>query len=170
MQNTPTPTASTVHKLNGIELVTRATHMQQRIISTIVLYSTAYSEDTFCRSLLPYYYWLLTGLSHTFTHPSWRTLAIPLPVMNQSLARQQSERAFEYVESNMHSFRLEAVAYAPILHIIAQQFSSDTVERNRVLAVVESIKSSGYSVAGSLEKELQCHWAEMETRFFCMNI
>lgn len=89
--------------------------------------------------------------------------------MTQSLARQQAERAFEYVESNIHTFKLEAVAYAPILHIIAHQFSADNMERDRVLAVVESIRSSGYSVAGSLEKELQCHWAEMETKFFCMH-
>lgn len=158
-------TTDPLHRLNGIELVTRATHIQQRIISTIVLYSASYSEDTFCRSLLPYYYWLLTSLSHLFTHPSWRNLAIPLPVMTQSLARQQAERAFEYVESNIDSLKLESVVYAPVLHIIAHQFS-DNVERDRVLAVVESIRSSGYSVAGSLEKELQCHWAEMETKFF----
>jgi hypothetical protein len=90
--------------------------------------------------------------------------------MNPSLARQQAERAFEYVESNIHSFKLEAVAYAPILHIIGHQFSADNVERDRVLAVVESIRSSGYSVAGRVEKELQCHWAEMETKFFCLDL
>ncbi|KAL3708568.1 hypothetical protein TMatcc_006552 [Talaromyces marneffei ATCC 18224] len=161
---------SSVHRLNGIELVVTATHIQQRIISTIVLYSTSCSEDHFCRFLLPYYYWLLASLSHIFTHLSWRTLAIPLPVMTQSLARQQAARAFEYVESNIHSFKLEAVAYAPILHIIAHQFSADNVERDRVLAVVESIRLSGYSVAGGLEKELQFHWAEMETKFFCSDL
>jgi hypothetical protein len=170
LNTTPDASADALHRLNGIELITRATHIQQRIISTIVLYSTSYSEDIFCRSLLPYYYWLLTSLSHIFTHPSWHTLAIPLPVMNQSLARQQAERAFEYVESNIHSYKLEAVAYAPILHTVAHQFSGDNVERDRVLAVVESIRSSGYSVAGRLEKELQWHWAEMKTKLFCIDI
>ncbi|KAF5014156.1 hypothetical protein F66182_14959, partial [Fusarium sp. NRRL 66182] len=94
VHTTPDVTIDASHRLKGIELVTRATHMQQRIISTIVLYSTSYSEDIFCRSLLPYYYWLLTSLSHMFTHPSWQALTIPLPVMPQSLARQQAERAF----------------------------------------------------------------------------
>lgn len=87
--------------------------------------------------------------------------------MPQSLARQQAERAFEYVERNIHSYKLEAVAYAPILHLVAQQISADNEERDRVLAVVESIRSSGYSVADRLEKELQCHWAGSETIFSC---
>ena len=145
----------------GLEIVDQACRFQQEIIAAIFISNKEYpeSEEQASDYMIPFYHWILAGLCHMFSKPAWVSLEWKLPVMHETLMKDQNLTALIYAEKFVEKGHLGAVFYAPISSIVGVELSS-VEDRVRVLRFLQKIKETGFAVASAFESDLQLSWSK----------
>lgn len=146
----------------GLEIVDQACKFQQEIITSIFSITGGdvgpQKEASDC--MVTFYHWILAGLCHMLSKPAWISLGWKLPVMHETLMKDQTLTALTYAEKFVEKSRLEAVFYAPISSVVGVELSS-IEERSRVLRFLQRIKETGFECVSALEYDLQLSWSQI---------
>ena len=109
--------------------------------------------------MVTFYHWILAGLCHMFSKPAWISLGWKLPVMHETLMKDQTLTALLLAEKFVEKGQLEAIFYAPISSVVGVELSS-AEDRVRVLRFLQKIKETGFEVVSALESDLQLSWSK----------
>jgi hypothetical protein len=144
----------------GLEIVDQACRFQQEIINAILRNTNSGPESPQVASdcMMTFYHWMLAGLCHTLSKPAWISLGWKLPIMHETLTKDQNLTALLYAEKFAEKSQLEAIFYAPISSVVGVELSS-TEDRVRVLKFLQKIKDMGFECVSALEYDLQLSWS-----------
>jgi hypothetical protein len=110
--------------------------------------------------MVTFYHWILTGLCHMFAKPAWISLGWKLPVMPETLMKDQTLTVLTHAEKSVEKGKFEAIFYAPISSVVGVELSS-VDERVRVLRFLQKIKEAGFEVALAFESDLRLSWSKV---------
>jgi hypothetical protein len=149
--------------LAGLEIICDAGELQQDIIGKMLCLPVHGSEiathDENC--VLPFYHWILTGLSHMFSRPEWHAHDWKLPIMEATLINQQALLALDGAEQMLEKPQLDGALYAAILPIVCVQFST-WEDRQRILKFLQSFKKRGFAIVSEFESDVIKAWTKPE--------
>jgi hypothetical protein len=157
------PTTLSVQQVqDGHEIVDQGCRLQQEIIAAIFTNTRSSSESQLQTndSTVTFYHWILAGLCHMFSKPAWVSLGWNLPVMHETLRKDQILKALVYTEEYVEKCHLGSFFYVPISAIVGVELSSDE-DRVRVLRLLQRIKETGFAVVSSFESDLQLTWGKV---------
>lgn len=145
----------------GLEIVDQACRFQQEVIAAIFISKKENpdSDDLVRDYMVPFYHWILAGLCRMFSKPAWVSLGWKLPVMHETLMKDQNLTALIYAEKFVEKGQLGAIFYAPISSVVGVELSS-VEDRSRVLRFLQKIKDTGFAVASALEYDLRLSWGK----------
>ena len=145
----------------GLEIVDQACRFQQEVIAAIFISKKENpdSDDLVRDYMVPFYHWILAGLCRMFSKPAWLSLGWKLPVMHETLMKDQNLTALIYAEKFVEKGQLGAIFYAPISSVVGVELSS-VEDRSRVLRFLQKIKDMGFAVASALEYDLRLSWGK----------
>lgn len=145
----------------GLEIVDQACRFQQEVIAAIFISKKENPDsDELVRDyMVPFYHWILAGLCRMFAKPAWVSLGWKLPVMHETLMKDQNLTALIYAEKFVEKGQLGAIFYAPISTVVGLELSS-VEDRSRVLRFLQKIKDTGFAVASAIEYDLRLCWSK----------
>jgi hypothetical protein len=111
--------------------------------------------------VLPFYHWILTGLSHMFLRPEWHAHDWKLPIMEAALINQQALLALDGAEQMLEKPQLDGALYAAILPIVCVQLST-LEDRQRIMKFLQSFKRRGFAFVSEFEGEVLKAWTRPE--------
>lgn len=142
----------------GLEIICAATTLQRHVISILGIIRE--QETTSRTDFFPaYLHWALTGLSQIFASPEWQYVDCPLPSMDKELVWREARHVMEYTEQCLDQTNIGVAWFIVMIDSVGYEMKAEE-DRKRVLQILKCIRSRGFGLVDSVEKEMVTFWAK----------